>query len=52
MNKMLVAVFESETQAYAGLSALNELPREGSLTLYATGVISKGADGKVELNQA
>lgn len=52
MNKMLVVVFDSETQAFEGLSALKDLHKEGSLTVYSTGVIAKGADGAVEVKQA
>ncbi len=52
MNKMIVAVFDSESAAYEGLSALKDLHREGSLTLYSTGVLTKDAGGKAEIKQA
>jgi hypothetical protein len=34
MDKMTVAVFDTEEKAYEGLRALAELHREGSLTAY------------------
>jgi uncharacterized membrane protein len=47
MNKILVAVFGTETAAFEGLTALKELHRDGDITLYASTVVSKDADGKV-----
>jgi hypothetical protein len=41
MDKMLVAVFDSETKAYEGSRILRELDEEGSLTLYAVAVTRK-----------
>ena len=32
MERMLVVVFDSETKAYEGKSALRQLEREGSIT--------------------
>lgn len=52
MNKMLVAVFESETTAYEGLSALKNLHSNGDITLYATAVISKNEKGELKLKTA
>lgn len=52
MNKMLVAVFENETTAYEGLSALKELHSNSDITLYATAVINKDEKGKLELKTA
>jgi uncharacterized membrane protein len=52
MNKMLVAVFDTEPAAYEGLSALEDLHREGAITLYATAVIAKDASGTVGVKQA
>jgi len=51
MNKMLVAVFNNDTQAYEGLTALKELHREGDITLYASAVLSKDTSGKVNMKQ-
>ena len=52
MNKMLVAVFESENKAYEGLSALKDLHYNGDITLYATAVVSKNEKGELHLNTA
>jgi uncharacterized membrane protein len=52
MNKMLVAVFDAETAAYEGLSALKDLDRTTDITLYATAVLAKDAAGKVSVKQA
>jgi uncharacterized membrane protein len=51
MNKMIVVVFDSESKAYEGSKALRELHAEGSITLYATGVIAKDASGKVTVKE-
>lgn len=45
MDRMLVAVFDSETKAYEGKKALMQLDSEGSITVYAYTVLAKGADG-------
>lgn len=52
MNKMLVAVFDSETVAAEGLSALKGLHKDGDITVYATAVLVKDASGKVSIKQA
>jgi uncharacterized membrane protein len=52
MNKMLVAVFENEIAAFEGLSALKDLHQNGDITLYATAVLSKNADGQLQLKSA
>ena len=52
MNKILVAVFDTETAAYEGLSALKDLNASGDITLNATAVIAKSADGALGLRQA
>ena len=52
MNKMIVTVFNDESSAYEGVKALTELHAEGSLTLYATAVIAKDAQGVVNVKQA
>jgi uncharacterized membrane protein len=46
---MLVVVFDNETKAFEGKSALKELDRDGSLALYASAVILKHADGSVSV---
>lgn len=52
MNKMLVAVFEAESAAFEGLSALKDLHRDGDITLYASAVIVKDKTGKISVKQA
>lgn len=47
MNKMLIAVFETEQKAYEGLTALKGLHANGDITLYANAVINKDQSGKV-----
>ena len=51
MDKMLVAVFGTETAAYEGLSALKDLHTRGDITLYATAVIAKGPSGAISVKQ-
>ena len=52
MDKMMVTVFKDERSAYEGVSALRELHEEGSLTLYASTVIFKDANGVISVKQA
>jgi uncharacterized membrane protein len=52
MNKMLVAVFDSETEAYEGLKALKDLHHSGDVTIYSTAVVVKDAAGTVSVKQA
>lgn len=52
MNKMLVAVFDSEELAVEGISALKGLHKDGDITVYATAVLVKVASGKVSIKQA
>ena len=49
MDRMLVIVFDHETKAYEGKSALRQLEKEGSVALYASAVILKHADGSVSV---
>ncbi len=51
MNKILVSTFDSEMAAFGGLSALKDLHRDGDITLYASSVIAKDADGAVSIRQ-
>jgi uncharacterized membrane protein len=51
MDKMLVAVFPTESAAYEGSRALSALDQEGSIVLYAAAVIAKDAAGKVSVKQ-
>jgi uncharacterized membrane protein len=52
MNKMLIAVFETETKAYEGLSALKSLHDNGDITLYATAVIHKDQNGQIQVKES
>lgn len=52
MNKMLVAVFDNEVEAGAGLQALHTLHTAGDITLYAAGVISKDPKGVVSVKKS
>lgn len=52
MNKMLVIAFNSEEDAYEGLNALKGLDEKGDITLYATAVVVKDANGKIAVRQA
>ncbi len=47
MNKMLIAVFETEQKAYEGLTSLKGLHANGDITLYANAVIHKDQNGKI-----
>jgi uncharacterized membrane protein len=51
-DKMIVVVFDNEKKAYEGSKALNDLDAEGSITLYASAVIAKDANGKLTVKQA
>jgi len=46
MDKMLVAVFDSETKAYEGSRILRELDAQGILTLYAIAMIANWSEGE------
>lgn len=52
MNKLLIAVFDNETAADAGLQDLHRLHTQGDVTVYATGVIAKDASGKVSVKKS
>jgi uncharacterized membrane protein len=52
MNRILVAVFPSEVRAYAGLRALEDLDRDGTITLYAAAVIASDEDARVSVKAA
>lgn len=51
MEKLLVAVFDNETAAYEGLSALKNLHEDGDISLYATGVLSKDEAGVIDIKE-
>jgi len=45
MRKILVSVFDDERTAFEGLTALKDLHHDGDITLYASAVIVKDANG-------
>jgi len=51
MDRMIVAVFDSEREASEGMRALQEMHGEGNIVLYAMAVIAKEPDGKVVVKQ-
>lgn len=52
MNKLLVAIFDTETAADVGLNALRALHTAGDVTLYATGVPVRDATGAVSVKKS
>jgi uncharacterized membrane protein len=52
MNKLLVAIFNTEAAADTGLQALRALHATGDITVYATGVLAKDAQGVVSVKQS
>lgn len=52
MDRILVVVFENESKAYEGSQALRDMEIEGSIHLYAKAVLSRNADGKVQVKQS
>lgn len=51
MNRILIVVFDSERQAYAGYQVLKELHNEGTITLYDETVIAKDASGQASIKE-
>ena len=51
-DKMIVAIFDNEKSAYEGSKALKDLHAEGSITLYASAVVAKDAEGKLTVKEA
>jgi uncharacterized membrane protein len=51
MNKFMVIVFANETQAFEGVTALDRLHDDGSITLYAATVVERQADGKLSVKR-
>ena len=51
MDKIVVVVFDSESKAYEGSLALQELQNEGSINLYAKAVIARDANGTLTVKQ-
>ncbi len=51
MERMLVVVFDNEQKAFEGTSALRQLEVEGSISIYAGGVVVKHANGTISVKQ-
>ena len=51
MNRVIVAVFDTETQAFEGLTAIKELNDHGDISLYASAVINKNENGNIALRE-
>jgi uncharacterized membrane protein len=51
MDRMLVVVFDNERNAYEGKRALMQLDAEGSISVYASGVLVKHADGSATIKE-
>ncbi len=51
MDNIIAVVFDSESKANDGSKVLRDLHANGSITLYAMGVIAKDADGKVTVKE-
>ena len=51
MSKFIFVSFPDEAKAYEGTRAFEELHTEGSLTLYAMAVVTKGPDGKLTVQR-
>jgi len=49
MERIIVVVFDNELKAYDGSKALKELDAEDSISVHSKAVITKTADGKVEV---
>ena len=52
MSTMLMAIFNTTSQALKGVIALKDLHRAGDITLYTTAVIEKDASGMISIKQA
>lgn len=51
MEKIIVAIFNNEEGAYQGARELEALNSEGSITLYASGIVKRQADGSITVLQ-
>jgi len=52
MNKLLIAIFDSESASNTGLQALRKLHTQGDITLYATGLLAKDKNGVVSVKKS
>jgi uncharacterized membrane protein len=51
MNKVIFVGFDTEAKAYAGASALRDMHKEGTLTIYNEAVVVKERDGRVVVRE-
>jgi len=51
MERVLVAVFDGEAQAYNGFHALQALERDGALSVYSSRVVIKYRDGSIDVRR-
>jgi uncharacterized membrane protein len=51
MSKFVVATFPSESKAYDGVRALQDLHGEGAISLYSFAVVARDASGKLSVRQ-
>ncbi|MBS3649338.1 DUF1269 domain-containing protein [Pseudaminobacter sp. 19-2017] len=47
MSRFVVVIFPNEEKADEGVRLLDELDNEGTITVYATAIVSKNSDGEV-----
>ena len=52
MEKMLVVVFDGEEKAYEGSRALTQLDVEGSISIHASAIVGRDANGKLAVKQS
>lgn len=52
MDRMLVVVFNDETKAYQGKSALMQLQDQGNINVYGYAVVAENVDGTASIKQA
>ncbi|HYL40946.1 MAG TPA: DUF1269 domain-containing protein [Candidatus Binatus sp.] len=51
MEKILIAVFDTDKAAYDGLTSLKDLHKDGEISLYASSVVAKNAAGEVTVEK-
>lgn len=49
MNKLIITVFNTEQEAFEGLTAIKELHNNGDISVYATAVVNKNETGEVAI---
>lgn len=51
MDRIITVVFDNETKAFEGKTALLELNREGTISIYGSAIVAKKADGTSTVKQ-